>query len=146
MFVRRPGWPYSLHGARADRDFLVGAPAGRLSGSEETLNEDLERTQPWSLKSGGKTRIWTLTCGSLSSAASRLHWGPSRVTVNLDDVNGPRGGVDKQCRILVSLRRGTPVKVEDMDVDLASAVGRAADRAGNAVARRVERRRQHKGA
>jgi putative sigma-54 modulation protein len=69
----------------------------------------------------------------------------SRVTVNLDDINGPRGGIDKQCRILVSLRRGSPVKVEDLDVDLASAVGRAADRAGNAVARRVERRRQRKG-
>ena len=69
----------------------------------------------------------------------------SRVTVNLDDVNGPRGGVDKQCRILVSLRRASPVKVEDLDFDLASAVGRAADRAGNAVARRIERRRHHKG-
>lgn len=68
----------------------------------------------------------------------------SRVTVHLDDVNGPKGGVDKQCRILVSLRRASPVKVEDLDIDLASAVGRAADRAGNAVARRVERRRNHK--
>jgi ribosome hibernation promoting factor len=69
----------------------------------------------------------------------------ARVSVNLDDVNGPRGGVDKQCRILISMRRGTPVMVEDLDVDLASAVGRAADRAGNAVSRRIERRRQRKG-
>ena len=68
----------------------------------------------------------------------------SRVTVHLDDVNGPRGGIDKQCRILVSLRRGSPVKVEDLDIDLASAVGRAADRAGNAVGRRVDRRRRRK--
>ena len=29
----------------------------------------------------------------------------SRVTVNLDDVNGPRGGVDKQCRR--SVKQGT---------------------------------------
>jgi len=68
----------------------------------------------------------------------------SRVNVSLDDINGPRGGVDKQCRILVSLRGGLTVKVEDVDVDMASAVGRAADRVSNAVTRRIERRRDRK--
>ena len=69
----------------------------------------------------------------------------TRVNVNLNDVNGPRGGVDKQCRILVSLRRGPTVRIEDLDVDLASAVGRAADRVGTAVSRRIERKRHRKG-
>ena len=68
----------------------------------------------------------------------------SRVNVSLDDVNGPRGGADKQCRILVTLPGGITVKVEDVDVDMASAVGRAADRVSNAVTRRIERRRDRK--
>jgi len=66
----------------------------------------------------------------------------SRVSVSLDDVNGPRGGADKQCRIVVTLPGGITVKVEDVDVDMASAVGRAADRVATAVTRRIERRRE----
>jgi ribosomal subunit interface protein len=69
----------------------------------------------------------------------------SRVNVNLDDVNGPRGGIDKECRILVTLYGGITVKVQDMDADMASAVGRAADRVATAVTRRIERRRDRKG-
>jgi len=69
----------------------------------------------------------------------------SRVAVSLSDVNGPKGGVDKQCQILVHLRRGNPVKIEDLDVDFGAVVDRAADRAGRAVARRLQRRRERKG-
>ncbi len=69
----------------------------------------------------------------------------SRVAVSLSDVNGPKGGVDKQCQILVHLRRGNPVKIQDVDVDFGAVVNRAADRAGRAVARRVQRRRERKG-
>jgi ribosomal subunit interface protein len=68
-----------------------------------------------------------------------------RVAVSLSDANGPKGGVDKQCQILIHLRRGNPVKVKDVDVDFRTVVDRAADRAGRAVARRLQRRRERKG-
>lgn len=68
----------------------------------------------------------------------------SRVTVTLADVNGPRGGPDKQCRLLIHLRSGSLVKVEDTDEDMTAAVNRAADRAGHAVARQLERIREKK--
>jgi len=68
----------------------------------------------------------------------------SRVAVSLSDVNGPKGGVDKQCQILVHLRRGNAVKIQDVDADFGSVIDRAADRAGRAVARRLERRRERK--
>jgi ribosomal subunit interface protein len=69
----------------------------------------------------------------------------TRVQVHLEDVNGPRRGVDKQCRILVNIKGGKTIKVEDLDVDMIAAVNRAADRLGQVVSREVDRRREKKG-
>ena len=64
-----------------------------------------------------------------------------RVTVYLNDLNGPRGGVDKSGRFLARLDRAGEVVVEDQDADLTALVDRAADRLGRAVQRALERRR-----
>jgi len=69
----------------------------------------------------------------------------SKVLVHLEDVNGPRGGVDKQCRVLVTLRGGKTLKIEDLDADLISVINRSADRIGHAVSREMDRRRERKG-
>src|SRR3982751_2969006 len=64
-----------------------------------------------------------------------------RLTVRLTDVNGPRGGLDKRCRIAVALvPRGT-VTVEGAGDDPFALVAGAAKRAGRAVRRELERRR-----
>ena len=68
----------------------------------------------------------------------------SRVKVSLADVNGPRRGIDKECQLLVYLRGGHLVKVADVDGDFAAVVSRAADRAGHAVARQLDRLRDRK--
>ncbi len=60
-----------------------------------------------------------------------------RVSVWLVDVNGPRGGVDKCCRIAVRLRPTGSVFVTEAAADGYAAIGRAAGRAGSAVARRI---------
>ena len=62
------------------------------------------------------------------------------VTVHLADLNGPRGGLDKRCRIVVRLVRAGQVFVEDTDADLGAVVDRATDRVGQAVRRELERR------
>lgn len=69
----------------------------------------------------------------------------THVLVHLEDVNGPRRGLDKQCRILVKLKGGKTIKVEDIDVDMTAVVNRAADRVGQVVSREVDRRREKKG-
>jgi putative sigma-54 modulation protein len=69
----------------------------------------------------------------------------THVLVHLEDVNGPRRGVDKQCRILVNIKGGKTIKVEDADTDMISAVNRAADRVGQVVSREVDRRREKQG-
>ncbi|MFZ5829985.1 MAG: HPF/RaiA family ribosome-associated protein [Planctomycetota bacterium] len=65
------------------------------------------------------------------------------VQVSLEDVNGPKGGVDKQCRVLVNLRSGKMLKVEDTAEDWTTVVNRTADRVGHVVAKEVGKRREH---
>lgn len=59
------------------------------------------------------------------------------VTTKLADLNGPRGGVDKACRIVVELIPSGRIFIEDQDTDLITAVSRAAERAGHAISRRL---------
>ncbi len=65
-----------------------------------------------------------------------------RAMVHLQDVNGPRGGEDKLCRIEVRLRPGGSVFVEESGSAVLAAVAGAAERVGRAVSRAVERRRE----
>ena len=64
-----------------------------------------------------------------------------RVEVGLTDVNGPRGGIDKQCRIVAKMRTLGTVVVEDADEDFYTVVSRAADRISRSVSRALDRRR-----
>lgn len=64
------------------------------------------------------------------------------VTVRIGDANGPRGGLDKTCRLVATLGGAGQVVVEDSDADLYVAVDRGTSRLGRAVARAVERRRE----
>lgn len=63
------------------------------------------------------------------------------IAVRLEDVNGPRGGVDKLCRIRVKLAgERNPVIAEVVDVEIRSAIDIAAERAGRTVARQLDRK------
>jgi len=79
----------------------------------------------------------------------RLHFALGRfspaidhVSVRVGDINGPRGGVDKYCQIVVKLRASgsSPIAIGDNDEDLYAAVTQASNRAGRTVARAVERK------
>lgn len=74
---------------------------------------------------------------SLGRLATRI----AQVRVRIADLNGPRGGVDKTCRIDVAVHRGPDVFIEDRDAELLAVIDRAAQRAGRAVARTIERTR-----
>ena len=72
-----------------------------------------------------------------------------KVTVRLIDVNGPRGGNDKRCGVVLDLKGCGVVVLEEDGADLDSVIDRAADRVGRVVSRRVRfsalRRRAPKG-
>lgn len=77
-------------------------------------------------------------CFALERFARRIR----RVRVSLGDLNGPRGGVDKHCRVTVVLVSSTVIVIEDRDSSIYAAIARVADKAGVCIGRRLER---HKG-
>jgi ribosomal subunit interface protein len=64
------------------------------------------------------------------------------VTVRLDDVNAGRGGIDKRCRIVATLRRHGIAVAEATKDDLYSAIDDAAARIRRIVVRQLS---QHVG-
>jgi len=61
------------------------------------------------------------------------------LVVRVTDVNGPRGGIDKRCRVTVQLQGPSrTVVIDDIDTEAAIAVDRAADRTARTVARAIE--------
>lgn len=71
------------------------------------------------------------------STLARLSAHVRRVAVHLSDINGPRGGLDKRCRLLVQIDRHPAAVIEDYDTDLFDLVDRSVKRAGRAVQRRL---------
>lgn len=81
----------------------------------------------------------------LQFALSRFGSRIARATVALEDINGPRGGIDKACRIVVRLRSGGDVVAAVDDIDWHAAIDRATTRIGQSVAREVMRSREVRG-
>jgi putative sigma-54 modulation protein len=67
-----------------------------------------------------------------------------RITIHLSDINGPRGGLDKRCRLSVTMEKLAEVVVEDTESDLYLAIDRATDRAARTVTRNIDRARSHR--
>lgn len=80
---------------------------------------------------GGRLRF------ALGRFASRI----GLVRVYLRDVNGPRGGPDKRCGIVVELPPRSRVVVTGTDTDIRAAIDVTANRVGEAVNRHLKRRR-----
>lgn len=62
------------------------------------------------------------------------------VMVRLNDANGPKGGVDQECRIAIDAGHRSPIIVSERDSDVRAAIARASDRAARAVARHMSLR------
>jgi len=96
------------------------------------------------IQANGFTMTHALRAYTEQRLASALGWARARMqrlVVLLSDINGPRGGVDKRCKIQVQLGGGRAVVIEDTEADLYAAIDRAAERADRALVRQVERSR-----
>lgn len=74
----------------------------------------------------------------IAFALSRFSAQIERVVVRFSDLNGPRGGSDKVCRVGFTVKGLGPDAVEARDADLYLAVDQAAAKASRRVARMLE--------
>lgn len=77
----------------------------------------------------------------------RLHFALGRfsnrirkLSVSLMDLNGPRGGIDKDCTLRIMLKPMGEIVLDDVDETVEGAVAMLAERASRAVTRRLEKR------
>ncbi|MEM9351733.1 MAG: hypothetical protein AAGA92_01855 [Planctomycetota bacterium] len=73
------------------------------------------------------------------AALARFSGRARRVSLVVEDVNGPRGGHDKACRLAVKLSGAGEVRVSDRDPNVGRCIGRVADRLAHAVGRTLAR-------
>lgn len=65
----------------------------------------------------------------------RFSWRVSRASVQFTDLNGPRGGIDKQCRVELQADGADPVVVSSVARDWRRALNDALARASRAILR-----------
>jgi len=78
----------------------------------------------------------------LRFALDRTHQSVNAVVVRITDQNGPKGGIDKQCRIQLRIPGLPPVVVNGKAASILEAVDVTAHRAAQAIARHLERSRR----
>jgi hypothetical protein len=88
-------------------------------------------------------RVRPLAIRRVRFALRRLSWLVPRARVQLCDVNGPRGGVDKRCRIALDTAGAPPVLVTALARDWHCAIDEAVSRAARALLRTWRRARRH---
>jgi putative sigma-54 modulation protein len=76
----------------------------------------------------------------IHTALARFASKINRVTIWLVDINGPRGGIDKQCRIAVQLLKGKTIRTDHTTIDLVAAAYSAIDRAAYIISQELKRR------
>ena len=76
----------------------------------------------------------------LVKSLQRFQHRLAQVYVCTTDLNGPRGGIVKQCRCVLHLRRMPAVVIQDQDECMTSLIHRVANRAAYIVSQRVDRR------
>ena len=80
----------------------------------------------------------------LAYALARFGHRIKEVTAKLADLNGCKGGIDKQCCLVVRLHRKGNVTIVQTASTVSAAIAQAADRAGHSVGRALKRRRDAK--
>lgn len=77
------------------------------------------------------------------SSLERFRHLLKQVQLYIEDTNGPRGGVDKQCRCVLHLRRMPPVVIQDQDESMGPLIHRVAERATFALSKKLDRKKRN---
>ncbi len=63
----------------------------------------------------------------------------AEIEIHLRDVNGPKGGNDKECSVTVRVPHGASIHVTEVSDDIYKSIDLARDRVANSTKRLVER-------
>lgn len=81
----------------------------------------------------------------INFAAARFEDSIDRISVVLEDTNGPRGGDDKLCRIRIHMTGDrSPLIAETIQAETNVAIDVAADNISRQIARRLDRRSERR--
>lgn len=94
----------------------------------------------FSLTPGLKDFVETRTRLIVSRYGHRV----SRIDVTLLDVNGPKGGEDKRCRIRMKIEGMPSIVIQDTDKDMYDAINSCTSRLRRTLIRKLDRGRQSK--
>jgi len=79
----------------------------------------------------------------------RMHFALGRfagrvrhASIIFSDINGSRGGVDKKCRLVVTLNPQGEIVLEEVATNIEAALSMIADRASRTVARQLDRQKE----
>ncbi len=75
------------------------------------------------------------------AALTRFDERIMKVSLWLSDVNGPKGGADKNCQVQIIMPGKPDVVIAETRENLYLAINRAIERAGQAVVRKLDRQR-----
>jgi putative sigma-54 modulation protein len=78
----------------------------------------------------------------LDRSLGRIQDRISHVTIRLDDINGPKGGIDMRCHAEAHLVRSGLILADVVAGDIRTAVDEAADRLALRVRKRLGRQRE----
>ena len=80
-----------------------------------------------------------------NASFAKFGYNIKSVRITVQDANGPRGGVDKECRVLVTLPKMKDITVIAKDESLSKAIPGAINRAARSVSRLLDRRAMRDG-
>ena len=86
-----------------------------------------------------------MALGRLKFVLRRLGTLVARARLRLSDVNGPRGGVDKQCQVALKTDGGGSVVITAASHDWHTAIDDALARAAQVLRRQLQRSRPDRG-
>lgn len=78
----------------------------------------------------------------LSFSFSHIKHEIQRASITLSDINGPKGGIDKQCRFFIKPQGLEPIIILERQPNVFLAVDRCIARASQSFIRRKKRKRQ----
>jgi uncharacterized protein (DUF1330 family) len=76
----------------------------------------------------------------VSAAFSKFGANIISIQMTVQDINGPRGGIDKECRIVVKLRKMEEVVAVVKEETFSKAISRAINRSERSIGRKIKRR------